>query len=142
MALAREGYRWSDVSGHDLLETLTYHGFWRLARRHAAMGLYEVRRSFSRKLLTRDLQRLVPAIQETDLLRGPSGVRAQALDAQGNLLDDFAFAETAGALFVLNAPSPAATASLAIGEHLADCAARLMEVPRPAARNSAQVPPG
>ena len=142
MALAREGYGWSDISGRDLLETLTYSGFWRLARRHAAMGLYEVRRSVSKHLLTRDLQRLVPAIQEADLLPGPSGVRAQALDAQGNLLDDFAFAETEGALFVLNAPSPAATASLAIGEHLADCAARLMAFPTRGARNSAPVPPG
>lgn len=128
LALAREGYRWSEISGRDLLETLTYPGFWRLARRHATMGLYEVRRAFSTRLLARDLQRLVPAIQETDLLPGPNGVRAQALDAQGNLLDDFAFAETEGALFVLNAPSPAATASLAIGEHLADGAARLMEL--------------
>lgn len=126
LALAREGYRWGNLSARDLLETLAFPGFWRLARRHAAMGLYEVRRSFSRRLLTRDLQRLVPSLQEADLLPGPSGVRAQALDPQGKLVDDFAFAETEGALFVLNAPSPAATASLAIGEHLADRAEALL----------------
>lgn len=128
MALAREGYTWSDISGRDLLETFAFPGFWRLARRHAAMGLYEVRRSFSLSLLARDLQRLIPAIRETDLIPGPAGVRAQALDPQGNLLDDFAFAEAEGALFVLNAPSPAATASFAIGDHLAEHAAGLMNL--------------
>lgn len=128
MALAREGYKWSDISAGDLVETFAFPGFWRLAKRHAAMGLYEVARSFSSSLLARDLQRLIPAVRKTDLCPGPSGVRAQALDIHGNLLDDFAFAEAEGALFVLNAPSPAATASLAIGEHLADRAAGLMRL--------------
>ncbi len=120
LALAREGYSWGDVSSRDLRDVLTYPGFWRLALKHARTGAYEVARSFSKALLLRDLRRLVPALEAQHLLPGPAGVRAQAVLPSGDLADDFAVARTGRCLHLLNAPSPAATASLAIGEYLAD----------------------
>lgn len=115
LALKREGYKKSDVSLRDAADTFLYPGFWKLARRHMDTGWEEIVRSFSRRAFARSLQRLVPAVQETDLLPGGSGVRAQALAPDGALVDDFRFLEGPGALHVLNAPSPAATASLPIG---------------------------
>lgn len=115
LAFAREGYRFSQVSPRDLLETLTFPGFWRLAGRYWRTGLAEMHRSLSKRAFCRALAELVPAVQEQDLVGRGSGVRAQALDRQGQLLDDFAFGRAERALFVLNAPSPAATAALAIG---------------------------
>jgi (S)-2-hydroxyglutarate dehydrogenase len=123
LAASREGYRWSDVSPADLADWFGYPGFWRLAARHWRTGLSEMRRSFSAELFARSLRKLVPAIRREDLVPGGSGVRAQALARDGSLISDFVFAEAPGALHVLNAPSPAATASLAIGEA---AAARLM----------------
>ncbi len=120
LALAREGYSWGDVSSRDLRDVLTYPGFWRLARKHARTGAYEVARSFLRSLLLRDLQHLVPALEAKHLLPGPAGVRAQAVLPSGDLADDFVVARVGRCLHVLNAPSPAATASLAIGEYLAE----------------------
>lgn len=120
LAMAREGYSWADLQGRDLAEILSYPGFWRLARAHAATGAYEVLRSFSKRLLLRDLRRLVPALEEGHLVPGPAGVRAQAVHPSGALADDFVVARAGRCLHVLNAPSPAATASLAIGEYLAD----------------------
>ncbi len=128
LALRREGYSWRDVSLGDLAETLRWPGFWRLMRRTWATGVGEVRRSLSRGAFVRDLQRLVPALAEADLLRGGSGVRAQAVDRAGRLVDDFHILPGERALHVLNAPSPAATASIAIGEHIAARAAAALDL--------------
>ncbi|HEV3029722.1 MAG TPA: L-2-hydroxyglutarate oxidase [Planctomycetota bacterium] len=119
LALAREGYSWSDFCLRDFLETLAYSGFHHLARRHWRMGLMEVWRSWSRAAFLKSLQRLVPAVTMEDLQPGGSGVRAQALDPDGALVDDFRIERRPGQIHVLNAPSPAATASLAIGERIA-----------------------
>lgn len=120
LALSREGYRWRDVSLRDLADTLGFGGFWRMAARHARAGLEEVWRSLSKRRLVEDLRRLVPEIRGEDLLPGPSGVRAQAVDPRGGLMDDFLLLHRDRVLHVLNAPSPAATASLAIARHVAD----------------------
>jgi (S)-2-hydroxyglutarate dehydrogenase len=119
LAFAREGYKKTDFNPADLWDALTYGGFWRFLRRYPSMCWYELRRSFSRELFCRSLQRLVPEIQPGDLDTGGSGVRAQAMSPAGDIIQDFRFIERANALHVLNAPSPAATASLAIGEHIA-----------------------
>ncbi len=119
LAFAREGYRWSQVNPRDLLESLSFPGLWRFLRAYPSMCGYEVRRSLSRRLFCQSLQQLVPEIREEDLVTGGSGVRAQAMTADGKLVEDFLFEETAGMLHVVNAPSPAATAALAIGSHIA-----------------------
>jgi L-2-hydroxyglutarate oxidase len=119
LATAREGYRKSDFKAGDLADVLTYSGFWRFLQRYPSMCWYELRRSFSRALFCRSLQRLVPEIQPGDLAEGGSGVRAQAITPEGELVQDFRFIERANALHVLNAPSPGATASLAIGAEIA-----------------------
>lgn len=119
LALAREGYRWRDVAPRDLAETLAWPGLRRLLARHWRTGLGEVRRSLSRSAFARALQRLVPEIRADDLVAAPAGVRAQALARDGALVDDFLFVETARALHVCNAPSPAATAALEIGRRIA-----------------------
>jgi L-2-hydroxyglutarate oxidase LhgO len=119
LAFAREGYRKTDFNARDLADALTYAGFWRFLRRYPSMCWYELRRSFSRQLFCRSLQRLVPEIQPGDLATGGSGVRAQAIAPEGELVQDFRFIARPNALHVLNAPSPAATASLAIGAEIA-----------------------
>ncbi len=118
LALAREGYRKTDFSFRDAFETLTYRGFWRFFLRYPAMCWAELRRSFSKELFCRSLQRLVPEVCIGDLAPGGAGVRAQALSPAGQLVDDFYFVRQPHALHVLNAPSPAATASLAIGAEI------------------------
>jgi (S)-2-hydroxyglutarate dehydrogenase len=120
LAFAREGYRQSDVNFRDTLETLTYPGFWRFLRRYPAMCWHEFHRSFSKALFCQSLQRLVPELQPGDLMEGGAGVRAQALSASGELLQDFYFVRQPRALHVLNAPSPAATASLTIADAIVD----------------------
>lgn len=120
LAFAREGYRRTDFSLRDMIETLTYRGFWRFFLRYPAMCWSEFRRSFSRALFCRSLQRLVPELQLEDLAPGGAGVRAQALSPAGELVQDFYFVSQARALHVLNAPSPAATASLAIADEVVD----------------------
>ena len=119
LAFAREGYRKSDFNLRDFLDALTYPGFWRFLRRYPSMAWFELRRSFSRELFCRSLQRLVPEIQPGDLAEGGSGVRAQAIAPEGELVQDFRLIQRENALHVLNAPSPAATASLAIGGEIA-----------------------
>ena len=119
LALKREGYRWRDVSLRDAASVAAWPGFWHLARRFMGIGVYEVRRSLSKGLFVRDLQRLVPEIRPEDVHRAGSGVRAQALDAKGGLLDDFRIVRSERAVHVLNAPSPGATASIPIGERIA-----------------------
>jgi (S)-2-hydroxyglutarate dehydrogenase len=120
LAFAREGYRHTDVSLRDMLDTLTFPGFWRFLRRYPAMCWQEFHRSFSKALFCRSLQRLVPELQPDDLMEGGAGVRAQALSSSGELLQDFYFVRQAKALHVLNAPSPAATASLTIADAIID----------------------
>ena len=119
LAFAREGYRKTDINLRDLVDALAYRGFWRFLRRYPSMAWYELRRSFSRELFCRSLRRLVPEIQPDDLAAGGSGVRAQLMPPEGELVQDFRFIQRENALHVLNAPSPAATASLAIGEEIA-----------------------
>ncbi len=119
-AFAREGYRWQDVNVRDLLDTLAYPGFWRMARKHWRMGLKEMRRSLSKAEFVRSCRKLVPEVTDADLVPGGSGVRAQLLGLDGALLDDFKIERRPGQIHVLNAPSPAATASLAIGRFIAD----------------------
>lgn len=122
-AYAREGYtRWRVHPG-EMLETLAYPGFWRMAGRHWRTGLYEVWRSFSTRAFVAALRRLVPDLRPADVVRHGAGVRAQALTPDGSLVDDFRILRSRRAIHVLNAPSPAATASLAIGRHIADLAA-------------------
>jgi L-2-hydroxyglutarate oxidase len=119
LALSREGYRRRDVRGSDLVELATHASTWRLAARYWRDGAGEVARSVSRRRMARALQRLVPELDEGDLRAGGSGVRAQAVGHDGRLLDDFAFAGDDRVVHVVNAPSPAATASLAIGRVVA-----------------------
>jgi (S)-2-hydroxyglutarate dehydrogenase len=124
LALAREGYRHRDISARDLAQSVAFPGFWRMARRHWRNGLDEFRRSLSKPLFVRALQRLVPEVRDNDLVPGGSGVRAQALKPDGALVDDFQFVTSGKVLHVLNVPSPAATASLAIGDAVVDTAER------------------
>lgn len=118
LALAREGYKKSDVVFRDIVEIVGYSGFWRFLKRYPMMCLAELARSFSRELFCRSLQRLVPEITTKDLMEGGAGVRAQGMTPRGELLQDFYFVEQKGILHVLNAPSPAATASLAIADEI------------------------
>lgn len=120
LALAREGYRWSDINLKDLAEVARFPGWWRLAASYWRTGLGECYRSLSKQAFVRALQRLVPELTKDDLEPSPAGVRAQAVSRQGRLLDDFVWSETKRVVSVLNAPSPAATASLAIGTRISD----------------------
>ena len=122
LAFAREGYRRLDFSAKDLAETLAFPGFRKLARSYYRTGLSEMWRDWSKKAFTAELARYVPEIEEKDLVFGPSGVRAQGLSEDGKMVDDFSIGESPHVLHVRNAPSPAATASLAIGGELAKMA--------------------
>lgn len=119
LAFAREGYTKWKINPVDLMDALTFPGLWNFMRQHQEMVWHEITRSFSKSLFCQALQRLVPSLQEGDLEPGGAGVRAQAMLEDGTLVQDFNFAEGRNALHVLNAPSPAATASLAIGEYVA-----------------------
>jgi L-2-hydroxyglutarate oxidase len=131
LALAREGYTWRDVSVRDTFDALTYPGFLRLAARHWRTGLGEVVRSLSRAAFVRALQRLVPDVRAEHLVPAPAGVRAQALDRKGSLVDDFVIEPHAAIVHVLNAPSPAATSALSIARHVVDAAAASGALPTP-----------
>jgi (S)-2-hydroxyglutarate dehydrogenase len=119
LAFAREGYSWGRIVPRELREILATPGLGKLARRYWKTGAGEIARSLIPALLVRAARQLLPAIRRGDLVRAGAGVRAQALSPDGSLVDDFAFAEGEGVLSVLNAPSPAATASLAIGDEIA-----------------------
>jgi L-2-hydroxyglutarate oxidase len=119
LAWRREGYRKGSFSAPDAAATLAWPGFWRMAARFWRVGAFEVWRSLFKARFVRDLRRLVPEIRGEDVVPGGSGVRAQAVDRHGGLLDDFAIVETERAIHVLNAPSPGATASIAIGREIA-----------------------
>lgn len=116
LALAREGYTWSTLNPKDLLESLSYPGFLKMASKHWSKGLGEIQRSLSKGAFVRALQRLVPDLREEFLVPCRAGVRAQAVTADGSLVDDFLFLRKERMVHVCNAPSPAATASLKIGE--------------------------
>jgi L-2-hydroxyglutarate oxidase len=119
LAFRREGYSRWDLNAKELWETLSYSGFRALAVRHWKKGMGEIYRSYSKAAFVRALQHLIPDIGMNDLRRGNAGVRAQAIDPQGNLVDDFLILENERVVNVCNAPSPAATSSLAIGEQVA-----------------------
>jgi (S)-2-hydroxyglutarate dehydrogenase len=124
LALGREGYRARDVNLRELWETLSYRGFRALATRYWRVGLSEIRGDLSKRTFTRDLQRLVPAVRAADLVKPHAGVRAQALSEDGRLLDDFWFDHAENVIHVRNAPSPAATSSLALARDIVEVAER------------------
>lgn len=127
-AFAREGYGKLDVNLRDNLETLLFPGFWKMVSKHWKMGTDEMRRDFSKKLFVELCKKYVPEVTEDDCVDGPSGVRAQALGADGALVDDF-IVQTSDRIFhVRNAPSPAATSSMAIGRAIADRAEEAFEL--------------
>jgi L-2-hydroxyglutarate oxidase LhgO len=119
LALAREGYRRRDVSLGDARDIVRSPGFRQLARRHWRVGLSEVRGSLSRRAFVAEAQTFVPGLRPADVVPAPAGVRAQAIDPDGSLVDDFRITDACGIVIVRNAPSPAATSSLAIAEHIA-----------------------
>ncbi|MGH7468109.1 MAG: L-2-hydroxyglutarate oxidase [Longimicrobiales bacterium] len=119
LAFAREGYRKTDINLRELAQALSFPGLWRFLLRHPRTVSAELVRSFSKQLFVRALQRLVPEVQAADLAPGGAGVRAQALSPDGTLVQDFVWIERTHAIHVLSAPSPAATASLVIGQEIA-----------------------
>lgn len=130
LAFKRQGYRWRDVGAGDMLDILGYVGFWRMAARYWRTGLGEMYRSLHRRAMVKELQKLVPDVTSRDLVRAGAGVRAQALDRHGKLVEDFHIVQEPRMIHVLNAPSPAATASLSIGDAVADMASQWLQ-PRP-----------
>jgi len=124
LAMKREGYKKYDFSFRDNFEMFFYKGFWKMAAKHWRMGLGEMYRSLNKSAFTRALQRLLPEIENEDLKAGGAGVRAQALEPDGFLVDDFRIKEASNMVHILNAPSPAATASINIGKTIAAIAAR------------------
>lgn len=127
LAFAREGYGRTTVNLSELAATFRYPGFWRLARRYWRTGVLEMWRDVVKSAFVRELRRYVPALAADDLTFGPSGVRAQAVASDGSMVEDFAIDQTAHAVHVRNAPSPGATASLAIGTHVAALALERFE---------------
>ena len=119
LAFAREGYRLTDVRPSELFEMLSYRGFWQLARRHWRRGVQELMQSLSKRYYLHQARRLIPEVTPEDFLPAPSGVRAQAVDPEGRLVDDFLVLESPRMVHVLNAPSPAATSSFRIGALIA-----------------------
>ena len=124
LATKREGYRKRDFSISDFLRTITFPGFWKMGVREWKTGVWEINRSLRRSVFLDSLQQLVPELTDKDLDGVGSGVRAQAVDRAGNLVDDFRIDESPGAIHVLNAPSPGATSSLVIGDYIADLATK------------------
>ncbi len=120
LAFAREGYNKTDFNGKDLWDALSYKGFRKLAAKYWQKGLGEMWRSYNQRAFVRELQKLIPAVTNADLEPHPAGVRAMAITPSGEMHDDFAFLETKRCIHVVNAPSPAATASLRIGQHVAE----------------------
>ncbi|MFB4164257.1 L-2-hydroxyglutarate oxidase [Alteribacillus sp. JSM 102045] len=118
LSFKREGYKKSDINLKDLSEVLLYKGFWKLAKPYFKEGIEEMVRSVYKKKFVESLQKLIPEVQEEDLVKGPRGVRAQALSVDGKMVDDFYIVPGKKSLHVLNAPSPAATASLEIGKEI------------------------
>lgn len=126
LGFRREGYRLTDINLRDMAQYGLYVGFWRMATKYWKMGTGEFYRSFYKKAFVKAMQRLVPEIQAEDVFRAGAGVRAQALEPNGLLVDDFRIVEADHMVHVLNAPSPAATASISIGETIADMAEKIL----------------
>ena len=124
LAFAREGYRHTNVNVKDLWQTVSFRGFWAMTGKYWQTGFGELYRSLSKSAFVRALQKLLPEIRESDLVAGGAGVRAQAVSTSGALVDDFVINQSRRAIHVLNAPSPGATASLAIGQSIAEMAAK------------------
>ena len=131
LAFKREGYRRTDINCADLFETLTFPGFWKLARKHYRDGMMEMVRSVSKRTFVKGLQQLIPEVTEDDLAPTQSGVRAQALMPDGKLVDDFLIVNGKNSIHVCNAPSPAATASLEIGRFIANQLPKVTSARRP-----------
>lgn len=127
LAFKREGYSKKDFSFADISKLISYPGFWKMASRYYKMGFEEFYRSFNKKAFVKALQKLIPSIQEDDIEPGGAGVRAQALEPDGKLVDDFRIIEAQKMVHVLNAPSPAATASLSIGKTIAEIVKKKFE---------------
>lgn len=128
LAFAKEGYKKRDIKLKEVRDYLNYSGFWSMALRYWKVGFYEFYRSYSKKMFLKDVQRLMPEIQEKDLFPGGSGVRAQVVSPNGQMVDDFLIKEAPQILNVLNAPSPGATSCLAIGEYLKSALFKAQEV--------------
>ncbi|HKD84483.1 MAG TPA: L-2-hydroxyglutarate oxidase [Terriglobales bacterium] len=124
LAFRREGYTGAEADLSEAMDTLRFPGLWKMARKYWRMGLAEQYRSWMKSAFTKALQKMVPELQESDLAQGGSGVRAQAVDRNGNLLDDFYFMHSANMIHVCNVPSPAATASLEIAKEIVDMMAQ------------------
>lgn len=120
LAFKREGYKFNDFNSKDFLETLSWPGLWKIIAKYGLTGMGEIYRSLSKTAFTTALQKLIPEIRTCDLVSGGAGVRAQACDRKGNLIDDFNILQCSGIIHVRNAPSPAATASLSIGKYICD----------------------
>ena len=129
LAFAKEGYRKTDFDAGEVWDVVTYPGFWRMARKNWRSGLREQYRSRVKGAFLRSVQALVPAVEKDDLATPGAGVRAQAVDRNGNLLQDFSIVRTANSIHVLNAPSPAATACLAIARHIVGLAKETFAMP-------------
>ncbi|WP_411843051.1 L-2-hydroxyglutarate oxidase [Salinicoccus sp. HZC-1] len=129
LSFKREGYKMSDFNAKDFIESVSYPGLWKLASKFLKEGADEYARSFSKKLFTKNLQKLIPEVKEEDLIPGPAGVRAQAISSNGKMVDDFHIIEGKRSIHVLNAPSPAATASIEIGKEIADMTSNKVEKP-------------
>jgi L-2-hydroxyglutarate oxidase len=129
-AYAREGYRHTDINLSDLWRTISFKGFWAITGKYWQTGFGELYRSLSKSAFVRALQKLLPEIRESDLVPGGAGVRAQAVSASGALVDDFVIKQSRKSIHVLNAPSPGATASLAIGQQICEMAEKNFELRR------------
>jgi L-2-hydroxyglutarate oxidase len=119
LAFAREGYFKTDLNLRDFAETMTFGGFWKLARKNFGEGMMEIWRSLNKAAFVRSMQELIPEIRSEDVVPSAAGIRAQALMPDGKLVDDFLIIPAHNAMHVCNAPSPAATASLEIGKEIA-----------------------
>ena len=119
LAFSKEGYKWTDINFVDLTKVLTFPGMIKLGKKYFKTGISEMYRSLNKNIFVKEIQKLINGVDLKDIIQIPSGVRAQAVDKDGNLVDDFLFEEGENSLHVLNSPSPAATASLAIGESIA-----------------------
>lgn len=140
LALKREGYKRNDFSIQDTVASLSFLGFWLMAFKYWQSGLGEIHRAMNKGAFVRALQKLVPEIGEDDLILGGSGVRAQAVHRSGRLVDDFLFAHNGNMLHLYNVPSPAATASIAIGRFIVELAAKSFGWRSPTQPASGQIP--
>ena len=130
LAFAREGYSFFDINPPELWDALTYPGFFKIAAKFWKIGAGEMYRDLVRSAYVGALQRYIPELTPEDCVTGPAGVRAQAMSPDGSLVDDFVFEGSEGIVHVRNAPSPAATSSLAIGKYIVDDAARRFDLER------------